>query len=236
MPEREIVLNGITIHLTRKRIKNLYIRIKPPEAEVAVSVPIHTPDSAIADFLEEHWSWIVEKRKEILAGADHAEAECEYLTGERHALWGEPYELLVERSLKKPLTELRGDKIYMRVSAHSTAEERRKQLDTWYRTQLDEVLPEIIERCEKKVGKRAVEWKFRRMKTRWGTCDIRKKRIRLNIQLAEKPPECLEYVVTHELTHLHEAGHNKRFWGLMDCFYPEWRRAKQLLKKGLDEI
>lgn len=74
------------------------------------------------------------------------------------------------------------------------------------------------------------------MKTRWGTCNIQKKRIWLNIQLAEKPPECLEYVVTHELTHLHEAGHNKRFWSLMDRFYPEWRRAKQLLKEKPENI
>lgn len=231
MAEKEIMLNGIPIYLTRKRIKNLYIRIKPPEARVMVSVPVHTSDNVIAEFLEEHWGWIAEKRQEILEGEEQAETEPEYLTGERHALWGQWYELQVERSLKKPLTELRGDKIYMRVDAHTTIEKRRKQLDIWYRAQLERVLPDIIGRCEERVGKSADEWKFRRMKTRWGTCSIQRKRIWLNIQLAEKPPECLEYVVTHELTHLHEAGHNKRFWNLMDRFYPEWRRAKQLLKE-----
>lgn len=231
MEEREIVLNGITIYLTRKKIKNLYIRIKPPKARVMVSVPVHTSDSVIAEFLEEHWSWIIEKRQEILDSEETKKEEAEYLTGERHALWGQWYDLQVERSLKRPLTELRGNRIYMRVGAHSTAEERRKQLDRWYREQLCEVLPGLIHQCEERVGRSANEWRFRRMKTRWGTCSIQRKRIWLNIQLAEMPPECLEYVVTHELTHLHEASHNKRFWSLMDSFYPDWRRAKQLLKE-----
>lgn len=196
-----------------------------------VSVPLHTSDRALADFIEEHWHWIKEKREEILSEAKSEAKQQEYLSGECHALWGKWYELQVERSLKRPVTELRGGKIYMRVPAHSTVEERRKQMDSWYRSQLEQVLFEVTSRCEKRVGRKAEEWRFRRMKTRWGTCNIQKKRIWLNIQLAEKPPACLEYVVTHELTHLHEAGHNKRFWGLMDEFYPNWREVKKLLNE-----
>lgn len=233
MAEQKMEIRGITVYWSRKRIKNLYIKIKAPEARVMVSVPLHTSDRALADFIEEHWQWIEAKRQEVLSGAEAggSEGQREYISGERHALWGEWYEMRVERSLKRPLTELRDRELYMRVPAHSTVEERRRQLDLWYRQQLEEALPEVAARCEARVGREAAEWRFRRMKTRWGSCNIQKKRIWLNIQLAEKPADCLEYVVTHELTHLHEAGHNKRFWGLMDTFYPDWRRAKKLLNE-----
>jgi len=231
MEEIKYKINDIEVSVIKKKIKNLYIRIQPPEAKVVVSVPLHTTQKTIVKFLEEHWEWIVEHRENVLSKKEVKKEVKRYLSGEIHYLWGQPYELLVERSMKKTLTEIRKDKIYMRVTAHSTEEERRKQLDKWYREKIEETLPEVISYYEKIVGKHAKEWKFRRMKTRWGSCNIQKKRICLNIQLAELPKECLEYVVTHELNHLHEAGHNARFWGLMDDFYPNWREVKKILKK-----
>ena len=232
MHEQRLELHGVPVRLMRKNIKNLYIRVKPPAGEVNVSVPLHTSEQRIALFLEEHWDWIEKKREEVVRRKPVVTPEAEYVTGEVHFLWGEPYELLVERSLKRPLTELRGEQIYMRVNAKSTKVERGKQLDKWYVTKLEEKLSELVPRYETMVGRQAAEWRFRRKKTRWGTCNIQKARICLNIQLAEKPLACLEYVVVHELTHLHEAGHNKRFWGLMDRFYPRWREIKKQMKEG----
>lgn len=232
MHEQRLELHGVPVRLMRKNIKNLYIRVKPPAGEVNVSVPLHTSEQRIALFLEEHWDWIEKKREEVVRRKPVVTPEAEYVTGEVHFLWGEPYELLVERSLKRPLTERRGEQIYMRVNAKSTKVERGKQLDKWYVTKLEEKLSELVPRYETMVGRQAAEWRFRRMKTRWGTCNIQKARICLNIQLAEKPLACLEYVVVHELTHLHEAGHNKRFWGLMDRFYPRWREIKKQMKEG----
>ena len=232
MHEQRLELHGVPVRLMRKNIKNLYIRVKPPAGEVNVSVPLHTSEQRIALFLEEHWDWIEKKREEVVHRKPVVTPEAEYVTGEVHFLWGEPYELLVERSLKRPLTELRGEQIYMRVNEKSTKVERGKQLDKWYITKLEEKLSELVPRYETIVGRQAAEWRFRRMKTRWGTCNIQKARICLNIQLAEKPLACLEYVVVHELTHLHEAGHNKRFWGLMDRFYPRWREIKKQMNEG----
>lgn len=234
MTEIQWMINDIPIFLTRKKIKNLYIRIKAPEAKVMVSVPAFMSDADVKEFIIKQWDWIRRKREKILnAGTVEQEAgEKQYISGEVHNLWGMPYELMVERSLKKPVTELREDKIYMRVTAHSAQEERRRQLDKWYQGQLMEVLPELVTKYEAVVGRHASEWRFRRMKTRWGSCNIQKKRICLNIQLAELPVECLEYVIVHELTHLHEAGHNKRFWGLVDQFYPGWREVKRKMNRG----
>ena len=228
MEEIKFWINDIEVTVIKKKIKNLYIRIHSPEGNVVVSVPQHTKQKTIEKFLEKHYEWIVSHREKVIC--QNEENGKKYCSGETHYLWGEPYELQVERSMKKPLTEMRNGKIYMRVTAKSTEVERRKQLDIWYRKKMEECLKEVIPSCESTVGKQAMEWKFRRMKTRWGSCNIQKKRICLNIQLAEMPRECLEYVVTHELTHLHEAGHNARFWGLMDQYYPTWRAVKKKLK------
>lgn len=157
--------------------------------------------------------------------------EITYTTGEQHDLWGIPYGLVVERSLKKPLTEIREGQIYMRVSAKSTVVERQKQLDAFYKKEMADKLQDIKNKYEPIVGKKAEEWRFRRMKSRWGSCQIQKRRICLNVELAEKPPECLAYVVVHELTHLHEPAHNKRFWSLVEQFYDgDVKYAKELLR------
>lgn len=229
MKETRWLINDIPVYLVRKKIKNYYIRIKAPDAKVMVSVPVFVSDACVEDFIRAHWDWIMRKREDVLASdtREKERYERQFVSGETHFLWGEPYELVVERSLKKPLTELRGNQIYMRVTAHSTVEERQKQLDHWYQKQLRQILPELAAKYEAVVGQQASEWRFRRMKTRWGSCQIQKKRICLNIQLAEMPRECLEYVIVHELTHLHEASHNKRFWGLVDQYYPQWRDVKR---------
>ena len=69
------------------------------------------------------------------------------------------------------------------------------------------------------------------MKTKWGTCNIDRKRIWINLQLAKKPMECLEYVLTHELVHLMEKNHTNKFYALVEEFYPTWKEARKLLSE-----
>ena len=109
-----------------------------------------------------------------------------------------------------------------------TEDEKQAQKEAC-KKKLLEVLPQVIQKCERITGLHALEWKLRDMKTRWGSCNIQKKRIWLNIQLAAYPRECLEYVVTHELVHLLVPGHGKEFWSYMDRFFPEWRRVRKEL-------
>ena len=70
---------------------------------------------------------------------------------------------------------------------------------------------------------------IRSMKTRWGSCTPKTRKVRLNLELAKRPPECLEYIVVHELVHLIESSHNSRFKALMDQFYPDWRLCRKEL-------
>ena len=121
------------------------------------------------------------------------------------------------------------DRVREEKSASQLTEDEKQAQKEAYKKKLLEVLPQVIQKCERITGLHALEWKLRDMKTRWGSCNIQKKRIWLNIQLAAYPQECLEYVVTHELVHLLVPGHGKEFWAYMDRFFPEWRRVRKEL-------
>ena len=121
------------------------------------------------------------------------------------------------------------DRVREEKGAGRPSEDERKAQKEAYKKKLSEVLPQVIQKCERITGLHALEWKLRDMKTRWGSCNIQKKRIWLNIQLAAYPQECLEYVVIHELVHLLVPGHGKEFWAYMDRFFPEWKRVRKEL-------
>jgi predicted metal-dependent hydrolase len=95
-----------------------------------------------------------------------------------------------------------------------------------YREQLRQLIPPLARKWEPMLGVQAAEWRIRRMKTRWGSCNFMARRIWLNLELARRSPACLEYVVVHELTHLLEPRHNARFYALLDAHLPQWRALR----------
>jgi len=99
----------------------------------------------------------------------------------------------------------------------------------WYRERLGERIPELIARLEPRLGVRVAEWRIRRTRTRWGSCNPAARRIWLNSELAKKPVTALEYVVVHEMAHLIERGHGRRFQEIMDRVMPDWRRRAEEL-------
>ena len=93
----------------------------------------------------------------------------------------------------------------------------------------------LIAKWEPIMGVKASGVTIRQMKTRWGSCNVRTHHININLALAKKPPECLEYVVVHELTHILEPSHNAVFWGYMTQFYPNWKRVRKYLNDEVPE-
>ena len=71
------------------------------------------------------------------------------------------------------------------------------------------------------------------MKTKWGTCNAKKKQILLNLEMAKKPLHCLDYVFVHELVHMIERNHTDRFIELLESAYPKWKKSKQELNQGI---
>jgi hypothetical protein len=227
MAEEKILIDDITVTIQRKRIKNMYLRITPPNGDVRVSAPLSMPESDIIDFIEKKKDWILKKRKMILE--NRIQAPLKYTNGEKHFLWGKEHELQLISNENIKYALVRNDTIYLPVPKRSTMEKRKGILDELYRRELKTAIPDVLDRCTKIVGKAPSEVTVRKMKN-WGNCK-QDGRITLNLNLAKKDQECLEYVMIHELCHLIEFNHGKNFKKLMDKFCPDWKEIKKRLNE-----
>jgi predicted metal-dependent hydrolase len=214
--------------ITRKPIKNLRLAIKPPEGSVHVSAPLRVTEKAIRDFVESRRGWIERKQAEVRARVRMP--AYRYETGEVHYLQGIPHDLRVVHREGRASVRLNGDRcIELVVPVASELAIRQRLLQNWYREQLGDQLPSLLEKWQERMGVHVNECRIKRMKTRWGSCNPRAKRIWINLELAKRPVEQLECILVHELVHLIERSHNKRFYGLMDEFLPGWRVQSRAL-------
>ena len=224
------------ITITRKKIKNMYLRVHQ-DGTVTVSAPKRASDKVIWEFINSKSDWIITQREKMLSRQSIGQStlkETKFLNGEIHYLWGQPCRLLVEETEgRSSISLVEKSYLYMRVSKHSTIEQRKHLLEEFYRRELKTVIPHLMEKYAAIVGKSPAEWRIRNMKTKWGTCNVQDKRIWLALNLAKKHPKCLEYVIVHELTHLHEPNHSKAFWARMDAYFPEWREVRNVMLNSM---
>ena len=222
-----MIIDNITITVEKKNIKNMYIRILPPKGDVKVSAPLFVSDDDIIKFVKSKRNWILEKQKYILE--NDIKSPLKYMNGEKHPLWGKEYtlQLISNENIKHAL--INEDILYLPVPKRSTIEKRKNILDELYRHELKKAIPETLDKCTKIVGRKPKSVTVRKMKN-WGNCK-QDGRITLNLNLAKKDTECLEYVMIHELCHLIEFNHGKNFKKLMDKFCPNWKKIKKRLNE-----
>jgi len=137
----------------------------------------------------------------------------------------------VEETNQAPCVIFKHNTINLRVRPRTSTQKKAKILDEWYRAKLKEVLPTLIVKWEIAIGVKVQEFGIKKMKTRWGTCNSKAGRIWLRLELAKKPAECLEHVLVHEMVHLIENNHGKRFVALMDKHLPKWRLFRDQLNR-----
>jgi predicted metal-dependent hydrolase len=220
-----ILLEGISIDIVRTRVKNVNMRVYPLEGRVRVSAPSYIRIDELTKKLQTRLPWI---RKKLSVTLTEQRVEKTYTTGERHFVAGTSCHLKVYNRHDDITVDMKDDNsIHMYVPLDADARVREKILYKWYRLHLKKRVPDFIEKCENKVGVKISEWRVKKMKTRWGTCNINAKRIWLNIELAKVSDQCLEYIIVHELVHLLERKHTPRFYSYMDSFFPEWRTCKE---------
>ena len=226
-----IEIRGIEVEIVRKDIKHLHLGVYPPEGRVRVAAPLRLDDEAVRLAVISRLAWIRRRRAEF-QGQDR-QSRREFVSGESHYFEGRRYRLDVVDSTGRTGIRLR-DKawIEMRVRPDTGRDAREAILYRWYRAQLREHIPEIVAKWEPRIGVTVAEWRIRRMKTRWGTCNLEAGRIWLNSELAKKSVSCLEYVVVHEMIHLIERGHTARFRGILDRVMPGWRMRLEELNRA----
>ena len=230
MTKERRTIENITLILERKNIKNMYLRVLPPNGEVKLNAPLFLPDEDINNFIKSKKDWILKKQRYIQE--NNINAPLKYDNGEKHCLWGDEYTLQLIRNdvIKSVVIDKEKSIMYLPIPKRSTIEKRKKILNEFYRTEMKKAIPPVLDKCTKIVGKTPSQVKIRNMKN-WGNCRYQDKRITLNLNLAKKDPVCLEYVMIHELCHLIEFNHSKNFKKLMDKYCPEWKEIKKRLNE-----
>lgn len=224
-----IELGKITIEVVLKDIENIHLSVYPPKGAVRIAAPDRMDLDTIRVFALSKLRWIKKQRASFENQA--RETERELLSRESHYYRGERYLLKVIEADAKPKVILKTKSIELYVRPQASADKKKVVLDEWYRSQLKQTIPPMIAKWEKEMGVQCNDFGVRRMKTKWGTCNIEAKRIWLNLELAKKPLICLEYIVVHELVHLLERNHNDRFVAYMDRFMPQWRSHRKELNR-----
>lgn len=225
----QLQLGDLTIEVEQKDIKNIHLSVHPPVGKVKIAAPIRMDLDTIRVYALSKLSWI-RKQQEKLRGQER-EAPREFINRESHYYKGKRYLLEIIEIDAAPRIELKHRTIELYVRPGTNMEKRQSIIDEWYRAQLKRTLPQLIEYWEEQINVAVNEFGIKKMKTKWGSCNREAKRIWLNLELAKKPPECLEYIVIHEMVHLLERNHNDRFIAYMDKFLPKWRFYKEELNR-----
>lgn len=226
---QHISVSGLPVEVVRKPIKNLHLGVYPPNGRVRVAAPLAMTDDAIRLTVVAKLAWIRRHRERF--ASQERQSPREYVTGETHYYQGRRYRLNIQLQSGRPVVVLRHGTLELQVAQDSSVEQREQLLYGWYRRQLKQQIPELLAKWEQVIGVQAAEWGVKRMKTRWGTCNPKARRIWLNLELVKKPVACLEYIIVHELVHLLERHHNDRFTAFMDQFMPLWRQYREELNR-----
>jgi len=222
----------LIIDTVRKDIKNIHLGVYPPNGRIRMAVPLKTSDESIRLFVISKTPWIKKQQKYFLK--QERQTPRKYVTGETHYIFGKSYRLDVISSNESPKIDIkRKTHIELYVKPKSTIKEKEKIFENYYRLEINKIIMKILKKWEKKVGVKVKEVKIKKMKTKWGTCNNKDKRIWLNLELAKKPFHCIDYVLVHELVHMKERKHNDRFMQLLESAYPKWQQTKNELNQGI---
>jgi predicted metal-dependent hydrolase len=229
---QQIKVGDYSIEIVRKNIRNMHLRVYAPDGRIRLSAPWRQDEDTIRRFVSSKLAWIGKHIDEIQSR--ERVSESEYITGESLWLEGQRYLLNVISGSAFYRIHIRDD-IYIDLYMKALTDKikRGELLSEWYRARLKARIEPLMAKWHKIMGVEVKEWSVKRMKTKWGTCNITAKRIWINLELAKKPERCLEYIIVHELLHLVEKHHNDVFKAHMDRLLPDWRMRKKEL--GADE-
>lgn len=228
--KKVINVNDLVVMIKyRKNMKNIYLKVEK-NSDVVVSAPPRTPNYIIKKLIQENIDEIKLRRNNILTNGYTVK---QYVTGEKYIIFGKEFVLEVILG-NKNVIKLSDDKIILVIKDKD--QDRGQIVMSYLRKVLYNKALEFINRYEKIMGVHAEQLRIKKMKTRWGTCNIEAKRIWINYELIKYPIECLEHIVVHELTHLLETNHTPRFYALLGKYYPNFRENDKLIKEFSKKI
>ena len=223
--QRVITVDDLIVTIKyRRKMKNIYLKVEK-NADVVVSAPPRTPNYIIKKLVQENIDEIKLRRTNILKNGHTFK---NYVTGEKHYVFGKELTLEVRLGDKNKVT-LSNDKLYLSVK--DKYQDREQIVTRELRKVVYNKCLEFLNKYEKLMNVYVEQLRIKKMKTRWGTCNIEAKRIWINYELVKYPVECLEHTIVHELTHLLETNHTPRFYTLLGKYYPNYRENDKLIKE-----
>jgi predicted metal-dependent hydrolase len=222
----------LEIETVKKDIKNIHIGVYPPNGRVRIAAPLKTTDEAIELLIISKMAWI--KRQQLKFRQQERQTKREYVSGESHYFLGNRYRLDVLQTNSTPKIEIkRKAYINMYIKPETPLRKREKLMNDFYRSELKKQIPNLLQKWQKITGLQVNEVRIKKMKTKWGTCNPKCRRIWINLELAKKPRHCLEYVLVHEMAHFIEKSHNEKFQLLLKSYIHNWEQCKRELNDGI---
>jgi len=224
-----IQLGDITVYVARKAIKNVRLVVHPPDGRVTMTAPLTIHHEILRTHAASKINWIARNQEKMRSL--RREPPRAYVSRETHFVWGHRYLLEVVEQDNKPFVRIEPGRILMFVRPGTGLEKRAEVFHTWQRSLLHEFLPPLISKWEQKLGVKVSAYFLQKMKTKWGSCNYRSARIRLNTDLVAKPKELVEYVLVHEMAHLLVPNHGPQFVAILDKHLPFWRDSRRELNQ-----
>ena len=221
-----ISIDDVSVIVTKKRIKHCYIKIDRESGSVCVSVPIGWNAKAVEELVRSKASWI--KRKQAAVADRFLNQKFEFNNGELHKVWGSEVPLVNTSNSGRRGVKRSQHALVINAPTESSLDTREKLLTAWYAQEVKSAALALVDKWEPVLGVKAGCLSVQKMKSKWGSCNVQNGNIRLNSELAKFPKGALEHVMVHELVHLLEPSHGKRFYSLMDEFLPNWKALKAL--------
>ena len=224
-----ITVGEFEIEVIRKKIKNLHLYVLHPMGDLKVTAPFKMDNEVIKHFVLSKTEWI--RKQKLKISSTVYKKPLEFVSGEKISILGKDYILKIIPGLSKNKIELSNEELFIFQSKSDKTDRIAQTIKDFYRTVLKDIVSALIEKWESSLGVKATFWNVKDMKTRWGTCNVQQKRIWLSLKLATKDLRHIEYVVVHELAHLIERNHSKKFYAILSNHIPDWK----LLRRELNE-
>lgn len=219
-----IQIGELLIRLTKKNVRNVHLSVHPPDGRVTLTAPTATRLDVARAYAVSKLGWIRQQQHRLRSQA--RETPRLFIERESHHLWGRRYLMTVLYREGKPTVSLDHKRITLTVRPGSDLATRQRVIHAWQKALLHKAVPPLIKKWERKLGAEVKAYFLQRMKTKWGSCNHAARHIRLNTELVKKPKDLLEYVIVHEMAHLHEPSHSDRFIDILEKHYPTWREAR----------
>ena len=217
------------IELKHTSAKSLRIRVDR-KGNVKVSVPSLVPLSTAEQVVKDNIDWV---KEQLVRRSESTCNQAPLSEATTVLLWGEdiPFTLVRETGRKRITTKQTDDGIVIHAPEDVTEDDLETALDRILNAELETRVNELAPILEARIGKHAAMWRFRRMVSRWGSCNTKTAGITLNTALAELDPVFLEYVMCHELSHLWEGNHSSSFYQHLEAACPNWRELRNEIKR-----